>query len=685
MRSYDENHRSVVKFKNDIQNAQKNILAYFPSDDKTPTIWHKKLLIFNAMIQKELINFDFDTDEEISELISHLKSKVNETFEENTSFCKVLGYVLDWYSLKLSDVMVEKKEEEILYKTKDKIQKEEEIERERLIKRVQEIKKDVTIFNNLLRKTHKNYQIIDLHLDQDEEKVFQALIQEENYFEWMVDNSELVLNYKKNVDILTNRLVVLKEEVRKVSEAFLKKQTISSLKRLEKINDKLGKKNDYKVDVYYLKEFLESKNPLHQNIIEKYRRIQEKNISYLKICEIKKETDKLEQNLNVLIANIQTYYQSDTYYEWAYKLIWPSVVDLAVSKIYDDLKKMTSHFAHESKSLQVMRHMKEPYEVIQQDVPQFNTIVENEFVEIASAFTKALYEKSKSHEELKKWELEARTAQEKEKNNFLLPIRIEVDVEDIDPLCFKELHRRELDHAWNDGFKKIFTVQTKKISDDFQKVNIHDTNAFHKIKDLEGELYAIKNKISRDLGAIQKEENRNRIESFLSQIFSELDILNNIKKFLADFSESKYESKYESKPEKPQKLIEEDFPLYEPSPSRKRSFLSFFRSMWNGIRGFFSRIFCCFSFCRELRRPPSQDRKSLNGSYKKLLTSEVGRHSHPSVILDKAQIVSTLTPNPSPLPKSAPGEGNSPLVIPSTACGRGVGVRVYSPAQSLTS
>lgn len=616
MRSYDESRQSVIDFKKDIQDTQKKILALFSTGDKTLIPWQEKLKLFNAMIQREIINFDFETDEDTSELFDHLKNQVDEIMKDDLSINQVLKCLLDWYKINLFDILLEKKEEEILYKSRDKILKEEEIERERLEKRVKEIKKDVEIFNNQLRKTHKNYQIIDLHFDQDEKKIIRDLIQEENYFEWMVENSEIVQNYKKNFDILKNRLIALKEEVNKLSDAFIRKQATASVKRLVKINEKLGKKNEYKVDVYFLKEFLESKNPGHQDIIEKYRRIQEKNIGYSKICEIKKETDKLEEPLNTLITNINAYYQSATYYDWACKIVWPSALQVAVSKIYDELKIATTHFKNESRSLKVMQHMQEPYEVIRQHVPQFNTIVENEFFEMASIFTKELYEKTKSFEALKKLELESRAGQEKERNQFLLPIKIEVDVDDIDPLLFKELHRRELDRAWVEAFQIIFTMHTKNMISVLNELKIEDPDAIQKIKVFEENLYSIKNKIAEDLISIKKDENKNKIENLLSDFFSKLEVLKIIKKMLGDFLEMKYESKSSKK-------IDE-IPLYIPHPKPLSKLSFFFQYIWNGIKKVFSQIFCCFSFCRKLDRPDNSE-NSFNGSYKMMLSSPMGK------------------------------------------------------------
>jgi hypothetical protein len=609
MRSFDENQESLVELRKYIQACQEKIISFFSKETSLAEV-HQKLLEYNKSIQKELIaNFDFENDEDVTELFCHLKNVVDEMFPKELILKKIMYYVLDLYQFKVLDILLEKKEE-ILYKDKQKIKKEEARAREFLIKRVQDIQKEVGIFNNLLRNEHKTYKIHETIFDLSQDNLFKGLIQEENYFERMLDNSEPVNKYKKNRDILVNRLTILKDEVKKISDAFSHKLQQAMQKRLKKISEI---KNEFKIDPFYLQDFLKTDNPIWKNKIENYRKINENNVNYDKICLVKSEADKIDLPLKDLIKNIESYFQSITYYEW----LLPSALETAVDKIYGVLKADALDFQQKSKILKIMSDIEHLYKVIQQDVPQFFSIVENEFFEVAANYIQQIYKKY-NEDELRKLEKEANESYEKEKNDFLSPIRLEVDLEDIDPICFKELHRRELDQTWRDAFQQVLTHHSQAIHNAFLKINSNDPEALCKVKDLEGELYSIKNNIRAELISIQADANRERIDNFLSEVFERLKIFQDIKKCMAYHADKKYETVPLKLNQRPLETVAQD--------SRENSrFRNFLRVIWNGLKQFFSQLVCCHSAAVKHHSRVNPKKSSVNGSYKQILDSPVGQ------------------------------------------------------------
>lgn len=615
----DKRAESLPRLKKSIQDTQQKLLLIFTADDSPLQSMKEPILHFNRLVQRTIITkLSIDSKEEIELLFLQIKTELKEEIKASEPFKQALTCVVDWYYLRVLDVFLEQKEN-ILYKKKSIDKLKEEKQRESLIRRVKDIKQAVTNFNTALRKEHLNYEIKKVSFDPAEphlKKVFESYIREENYFELTLEHSPYLLNLMKEREILVKKLMAVQEEIKNIVDGFTMKQDMAKKYRLAKVADLMENRNGYQLDVYYLNEFQHSKDVTIQQKIENYKKIQEKNIGYDRICQIKKEATTLEEYLNAFLNQITRFYQTMSYMDW----LWPSYDGMAVEKIYALLKLDSENFVHGSKILKTMRDTAESYKIIQDDVPKFNQIVIEQLVELVVIFTKKVYSKIHVHSDLRKLEDEIALNQEKEKQEFLSDILLNIGQDDVDPIRLKELHRRKLDNEWKSAFQQILTRETQCIADTLRKLKKNDPLALEKAKDLEGEVYLKKEYIKNQcLFGITSDEKRERIEIFLTEEFVKLKIFQDIKKFIEDAEEKKYQTP-------PSILLPEMKPALVSGPMMQNTHMSFFRKLLHALKRL---LCCCFPFMNrkkpKIRLEKPLENKAPHLSYRTILSSEVGK------------------------------------------------------------
>lgn len=623
----DKEEQSLTRLKKTIQDTQQKILLIFIADDSALQFLKEPIFQFNRLVQRTLITkLCMETKEEIDQLFSQIKLELKDEVNASEPLKKVLTLVLDWYYLKALDIFLERKEN-ILYKRKSVDKIKEEKQRAALIRRVKDIKDAITQFNTALRKEHIHYQIKKVNFDPTEpnlKKVFESYVREENFYESILEHSPYLLNLSKEREILIKKLNGVEEEVKVIVDGFALKQEVAKKYRLAKVAELMENRNSYQLDVYYLNEFQQQNDVTAQQKIENYKKIQEKNIGYDRICQIKNEATTLESLLDNFLNHITQFYQSMSYMDW----LWPGAEAIAVEKIYALLKIVSADFALESKILKTNRDIAPSYRIIQDDVPKFNQIVIDQFIELAVQFTKKVYNKIKVHSDLKKLEEEIIDNQKREKQEVLAEIILDIGEEDIDPIRLKELHRRKLDNEWKMAFQQILTRETKHMTDTLRKLKKNDPFALEKAKDLEGEVFLKKEYIKNQcLVGITSDEKRERIEIFLTEEFVKLKIFQEIKKFIEDIEETKYQA--------PASIVLPEISVTNLS-SRipQNTHHTFFRNLLNYIKNFFKLLCCCFPFLNSKKAKISLDKplehKPAPLSYKIIMNSPVGKKTDPN-------------------------------------------------------
>lgn len=574
----DEKYETFREFKDFVHRKQKELHIIF-ENLKTKNIIeiltenYRKCLLLESQTFESLENIE-KTFKELSDFLK----KESEKIQLDKNLKKGLELMLEWYRIRSIEISLRPKAMFLSYpRTKEEEKKEDTDKKNEFIKKIENTTEDVRNFNQNLRKMHKEYKI-KLALDfscNDLQTLFEPLVTEENVFENKIENSSFFKSYQSEREMLIKRVTKLDIELLQRIQVFTRSRDEARKIRLEKINAFLGTKDTYRVDVYYLQQFYETKEPSQKQIVDAYKKINEKNLRYERIRELKSETDKLDIPLKAFLLDLSSYALS--YLETGYYYIQSGYPYLeAINKIATLLKTDSDCFSKNAKILEQMRECEEEYQYFEKYFPEDKKNVEKQYIEVASQYTKEIYNKKLI--DLKMFESQERANRRKEIHDFIQPFKLKVTLDDVDPIRFKELHRKKLDDTW----KNVFTVILKKTFEidikDFQtiKKNSSKSAALRCAKQLREKLLQKKSRIFLQCINGLDVDKKENIQLIYDETFIEILLVKDVHAFIQETEKKLVENEIKRKTE-------------SPPPSKWMRVLNFF---WKAAL-FLKRLFMC--------------------------------------------------------------------------------------------